>query len=75
MYVCICHVVTESDIKHAAETGVTNFRELAHRLHVAQKCGKCARYAKDYLDNVLSESMQSTQPTTDRDGNHQHDHF
>ncbi len=60
MYVCVCHAVTENDIKQAAETGVNNFRELARRLHVAQQCGRCARYAKDYLDKVLSESMQPT---------------
>ena len=71
MYVCICHAVTESDIKRAAETGVTNFRELAHRLYVAQQCGTCARYAKDYLDNVLSESMQSK---IDHDKQYQRDH-
>lgn len=56
MYICICHVVTERDIEQAVQSGVTRFQDLAHRLHVAQKCGTCAKCARECFNRALQAS-------------------
>jgi bacterioferritin-associated ferredoxin len=55
MYVCLCHNVTDTDIRHLVRTeGVCSMRELREHLGVATQCGKCARCAKDVLRDTLS---------------------
>lgn len=54
MYVCLCHNVTDTDIRHLVRTeGVCSMRELREHLGVATQCGKCARCAKDVLRETL----------------------
>lgn len=56
MYVCLCHNVTDNDIRQLVRTrGVGTMRELREHLGVATQCGKCAQCAKD----VLREAVQS----------------
>lgn len=42
MYVCICHAVTERQVRQAVEDGVHTLRALRDHLGVASECGKCA---------------------------------
>ncbi|KFN47734.1 bacterioferritin-associated ferredoxin [Arenimonas composti] len=49
MYVCICHGVTDSDIRAAAEAGVTTVSELTMRTGLASGCGSCGDYAAELL--------------------------
>lgn len=56
MYVCLCHNVTDKDIRHLVHTeGVTSMRELREQLGVATQCGKCSRCAKEVLQEAVSE--------------------
>jgi len=56
MYVCLCHSVTDSDIRRLVRTeGVCTMRELIRELGVATQCGKCGRCAKDVLREAVSE--------------------
>lgn len=50
MYVCICHAVTDRDIRRAAERGATHLRDLSRELKVATQCGRCARCARECLN-------------------------
>ncbi len=47
MYVCLCHSVTDTDIRRLVRTeGVCSMRELSRQLGVATQCasaGCCAR--------------------------------
>ena len=61
MYVCICHEVTNDDIILAVESGVRTFQGLARQLHVAQKCGVCAKTAKEIFFTALSSTLQAEQ--------------
>jgi bacterioferritin-associated ferredoxin len=57
MYVCLCHNVTDTEIRHRVRTGeVSSMRELREQLGVATQCGKCARCAKDVLKEAIAES-------------------
>jgi bacterioferritin-associated ferredoxin len=49
MYVCICHGVTDHDIRRAAADGVGSLTELTMRTGVASNCGSCADLAREIL--------------------------
>jgi bacterioferritin-associated ferredoxin len=54
MYVCICRVVTDREVRHCAEQGVDSLRGLRRELGVASECGKCAQCALQILREVHS---------------------
>ena len=55
MYVCICNAVTESQIREAADAGVTNLWDLQAKLGVATNCGSC----KDAAAAILGAKRQT----------------
>jgi len=58
MYVCICHAVTDGQIRECVNnSGPCKMRELRAQLGVASRCGKCAAHALD----VLREATASFQ--------------
>ena len=56
MYICLCHNVTENDIRTCVEDGARSMRDLRRELGVASQCGKCACHARDVLKDSLSSS-------------------
>lgn len=57
MYVCMCHGITDRQIREAVCDGVGSMRELCAELGVATSCGRCAHYAKQVLDETLTDSQ------------------
>ena len=59
MYVCVCHAVTDSDIKNAVDNGARTMRDLGQDLRVGTNCGRCANYARELLgvDSNTTESL------------------
>lgn len=57
MYVCMCHGITDRQIREAVCDGVVSMRELCAELGVASNCGRCAQYAKQLLDETLTGSQ------------------
>ena len=56
MYVCLCHSVTDTDIRQLVRTeGVCTMRELCRQLGVATQCGKCGRCAREVLRETVNE--------------------
>lgn len=56
MYVCLCHGVTDTDIRRLVRTeGVCTMRELSQELGVATQCGKCGRCAKEVLREAVAD--------------------
>lgn len=49
MYVCVCHGVTDSQVRKAVASGVQSLRGLRDQLGVASECGRCARCAHGIL--------------------------
>lgn len=49
MYVCLCHGVTDREIREAADNGVTSMRQLGKELGVGRQCGRCAATAREIL--------------------------
>ncbi len=52
MYVCMCHGVTDTQIREAVGDGALTMRELRQELGVASNCGRCAPFAKQLLDEI-----------------------
>lgn len=52
MYVCLCHAVTENDVRRAAEAGVRTVSELTMRTGLGSGCGSCVSMAVDLIDEV-----------------------
>jgi bacterioferritin-associated ferredoxin len=59
MYVCLCHGVTDKQIKNAVrEQGVGNVRDLKSALNVGSQCGKCVQMAQYVIDStIVDESL------------------
>jgi bacterioferritin-associated ferredoxin len=49
MYVCICHGVTEAQIRRAADDGCRDVHELTMRSGAGSSCGSCLPLAADIL--------------------------
>jgi bacterioferritin-associated ferredoxin len=52
MYVCVCHGVTDRDIRRAAAEGVREVHELTMRLGLGSGCGGC----RDEAAAVLADA-------------------
>jgi bacterioferritin-associated ferredoxin len=52
MYVCICHAVTDRQIREAAENGARTLKDLRNELGVTRDCGHCACCARECLAEV-----------------------
>jgi len=55
MYVCICHGVTERDVRKAAQEGCRDLHELTMRTGCGASCGTC----RDLASSILAESQAS----------------
>ncbi len=61
MYVCICHEVTERDIKQAVKEGASSVEDLRNKLHVASSCGRCEEFAESCI-----RAAENTVPLTQK---------
>lgn len=54
MFVCVCHGITDKQIKEAVENGgVGNMRELKQALNVGTQCGSCIETAQSIIDTTI----------------------
>ena len=56
MYVCICHAVTDRDIRACIEDGAKSMRDLRNQLCVGTQCGKCACHVRALLKEANDSS-------------------
>lgn len=53
MFVCVCSAVTESQIHQAVNSGAKTLRDLRQDMGVTAECGRCAKCAKQCLNEAL----------------------
>jgi len=58
MYVCVCHAITDRDIKGAVAGGCCSLRQLREQLGVGKTCGRCARCARETMQEFASPRHQ-----------------
>jgi len=54
MIVCLCHRVSDRDIRHAVASGVRNFEMLQDETSVASACGCCLDCAREEFAVAVS---------------------
>lgn len=63
MYICLCHAVTERQIKQAVSDGVCSLRQVQLCLRVGTNCGKCIPAAREVVDAALDAArLDSSTP-------------
>lgn len=55
MYVCLCHKVTDKQIKRAIKDGAENLADISEQLGVATCCGSCIDFAQEVINEALAE--------------------
>ena len=61
MYICICHGITDHQIRSCVKDGATSLCDLSGRLGVATQCGSCAESAMQIVhQTVASAGTEST---------------
>jgi bacterioferritin-associated ferredoxin len=55
MYICLCHSVTDADIREAVDNGVRSLRHLQLATRCSTGCGKCLEAAEQEMISVLEE--------------------
>ena len=67
MYICVCKAVTDRQIRHAVvERGTTSLGCLARETGACTQCGKCARAAREILQECLEEHTVRCEILSDR---------
>jgi len=54
MYVCVCHAVSDKQIKQAVENGCCSYREIRDCHKVGTTCGRCVPEARQLIDETLA---------------------
>jgi bacterioferritin-associated ferredoxin len=57
MYVCICHGVTESQVRRAADDGCRDVHELTMRTGAGSNCGSCVSLAAEILSEQANRRV------------------
>ena len=57
MYVCLCHGVTDHDIRRAAEAGCSTVSELTMRTGLGSGCGSCGEMAAEILGEASAPKV------------------
>lgn len=61
MYVCLCHGITDQQIKEAVNEGANSVKDVSKSLKVATQCGKCAMVAKEIIEQEVQFMASSQQ--------------
>ncbi len=64
MYVCICHSVTERQIRQAAAEGAVSLDDLQRELGLGGTCGQCKPWAFRTLEAVQALKPGTADPTS-----------
>ncbi len=57
MFVCVCHAVTDREIREAVERGVADVDQLEELYGVGSGCGSCRVMAQQIVDAHMIESQ------------------
>jgi len=54
MYVCVCHAVTDKDIRKAVDRGACSLFDVQNELPVGACCGRCEDTAQAVVQDYLN---------------------
>jgi bacterioferritin-associated ferredoxin len=56
MYVCVCHAVTDRDIREEVERGASSLFDVQCHLPVGSCCGRCEDTARQVIDEQVASA-------------------
>jgi bacterioferritin-associated ferredoxin len=62
MYICLCHGITDSAIRAAANGGARTFRQLSFMTGCGTQCGSCKEQAQIVREECLESPESQQQP-------------
>jgi bacterioferritin-associated ferredoxin len=60
MIVCLCHRISDRDIREAVRTGTRDFESLQDETCIARNCGCCEDCAVETFEEALAKHAAST---------------
>jgi len=54
MYICVCHAVTEKEVRKAIASGVSSVARLSEQTRLGTQCGCCTNQAEE----IIAQSSQ-----------------
>jgi bacterioferritin-associated ferredoxin len=63
VYICLCHGITENQIRSCVADGARTLCDLSGELGVATQCGNCAESAREVLRQVLQGQVYAQAPS------------
>ena len=60
MIVCLCHRISDRDIREAVRTGTRDFESLQDETCIARNCGCCEDCAMETFEDALAKHAAST---------------
>ena len=67
MYICLCHGITESQIRVCVREGARTLCDLRGQLGVATQCGSCEGQACELLNETLQTGIVPASSRDDRE--------
>jgi len=58
MYVCVCHAISDRQIREAVERGAESLTEVQAYLPVASCCGRCEDSAQEVIDSYIDSAAR-----------------
>lgn len=62
MYVCICHAVSDTDLKRCMNDAPCSYGEVCKRLGIGSQCGRCEQSVRDMMSGMLPVIDNACQP-------------
>jgi bacterioferritin-associated ferredoxin len=60
MYICLCHGITDRQIRRAVEQGASSLGEVQLQLPVGGCCGRCESAARELIREHSTQEIQRT---------------
>ena len=58
MYVCVCHAISDRQIREAVDRGAASLTEVQAYLPVASCCGRCEDTAREVIDSHIESAAR-----------------
>jgi bacterioferritin-associated ferredoxin len=61
MYICVCHGITDRQIRRVVEQGASSLGEVQLQLPVGGCCGRCESAARELIQEHASQEAQRSE--------------
>lgn len=57
MFICLCHSVTDREVREAVCSGATSLSDVSEKLGVGKCCGACFRATQEVIEQTLRPAV------------------